>query len=314
MNSIRLIAAFCIAMGVVFGIEFYKQNFNIVNVIVFFFLIAAGVAAGWYRLVKIPSWRRARAISLRKELEKHGASVVDEFGLLILKADYMEITTRLECKLLNTVAEKFSEKHLRTLARKKSQSIFANDYGRVIEAGWQKELTGFVRNELFFEFEIQFMEVNFEAPAATHLLDPTQVHVIEYWASFVDSIISDYDSCAISNKKFEEVSSGHEYESFVAALIVDLGWSAKVTPGSGDHGADIIAENEGERVAIQCKLYTGPVGNKSVQEAFSAKSYYDFNLACVVSNSSFTHSAKQAASKLGVALLHHDDLEDYLGS
>ena len=40
---------------------------------------------------------------------------------------------------------------------------------------------------------------------------------------------------------------------------------------SGDQGADIIADKDGMRLIVQCKLLGRPVGNKAVQEAHSAQ-------------------------------------------
>jgi hypothetical protein len=62
------------------------------------------------------------------------------------------------------------------------------------------------------------------------------------------------------------------------------------------------------RVAIQCKKYSKPVGNRAVQEAYSAKGIYGATHAAVVTNTKFTRSAVEAAERLGVLLLHHDDL------
>ena len=79
---------------------------------------------------------------------------------------------------------------------------------------------------------------------------------------------------------------------------------------TGDQGADLIAEADGCRVIIQCKFYSKPVGNKAVQEAHSALGFHAGDRAVVVSNATFTRSAKQLADSTGVLLLHHDQLAD----
>jgi HJR/Mrr/RecB family endonuclease len=63
-------------------------------------------------------------------------------------------------------------------------------------------------------------------------------------------------------------------------------------------------------VVLQCKKSSTPVGNKAVQEAHAGKGFMDADYAIVVSNNSFTPSAKQLASTLGILLLHHDQLHD----
>jgi restriction system protein len=92
-------------------------------------------------------------------------------------------------------------------------------------------------------------------------------------------------------------------------LEQEAGWRAALTPGSGDQGADIIAEKDGRRVVVQCKFYNGTVGNKAVQEAYAAAAFQDAPYAVVVTNSIYTKSAHQLAHKNGVLLMHHTDLE-----
>ena len=73
-------------------------------------------------------------------------------------------------------------------------------------------------------------------------------------------------------------------------------------------GADVIAEKDGIKVAIQCKLYNNPVGNDSVQQVLAGKVFYGAQFAAVVSNSEFTKSAKQIAEISNVLLLHHEQV------
>jgi hypothetical protein len=101
---------------------------------------------------------------------------------------------------------------------------------------------------------------------------------------------------------------GHEYEEYCAGRLRDAGWETRYTPKSGDQGVDIIAERDGIRVAIQCKNYKQPVGNKAVQEVLAGKSYERADFAAVVSPASYTPAATQLASATGVLLLHHRQL------
>jgi restriction system protein len=99
-----------------------------------------------------------------------------------------------------------------------------------------------------------------------------------------------------------------DYEHHCAALLRRQGWQADVTGMSGDQGADVVAERDGISIALQCKLYARPVGNKAVQEAHAAASYVEAAYAAVVTNAAFTRSAEALAHKLGVFLLHHSEL------
>lgn len=99
--------------------------------------------------------------------------------------------------------------------------------------------------------------------------------------------------------------TGIQYEYYVANRLEKMGYiNVIVTKGSGDHGADILATSpRGKTCAIQCKHYAGKVGNKAVQEAYSAAGYYGCREAIVITNSVFTKQAIQDANRLGVKLI-----------
>lgn len=96
---------------------------------------------------------------------------------------------------------------------------------------------------------------------------------------------------------------GLDFEYYCADLLSDNGFvDVRVTKSSGDYGIDILAEKDGVTYAIQCKRYTGLVGVKAVQEAYSGRDYYDRMVGAVLTNQYFTKSAVQAARKLKILL------------
>lgn len=103
---------------------------------------------------------------------------------------------------------------------------------------------------------------------------------------------------------------GHDFEQFCAEILQKIGYAnVRVTKGSGDFGADVIAEKDSVTYAIQCKSYEGhPVGNKAVQEAISGKSYYHCAIAAVMTNSYFTSQAIEMAQKTSVVLWDRNSL------
>jgi restriction system protein len=115
---------------------------------------------------------------------------------------------------------------------------------------------------------------------------------------------------SLAYRGYSNECSPVEYEQYCARLLVESGWVARTTVATGDQGADVIASREGITVVVQCKKYSSPVGNKAIQEAHTAMSYYNADKAIVVSNAAYTTSAKQAAVKTGVLLLHHNDLSN----
>lgn len=104
--------------------------------------------------------------------------------------------------------------------------------------------------------------------------------------------------------------NGHEFEHWVADALRKFGWETMVTPMAGDQGIDVIANKNGLRVGIQCKLYSQPVGNKAIQEAMAGARYHGLHRAAVLSNASFTRSAQDLAASTDVLLLSQFDLPE----
>src|SRR5829696_3803903 len=77
--------------------------------------------------------------------------------------------------------------------------------------------------------------------------------------------------------RFETVRtmSGTQFELYVAGLLRAMRHNTRVLGGSGDQGVDLIVDYFGERVAVQCKNYAKPVGNKPVQEVFAGAKLFD---------------------------------------
>lgn len=96
---------------------------------------------------------------------------------------------------------------------------------------------------------------------------------------------------------------GYQFEYQCEAILKRKHFrKVEVTKSSGDQGVDIIAYKHGKKYGIQCKYYTYPVGNKAVQEAYAGANFYDCDKAIVMTNTTFTRSAKELAEKLEVEL------------
>lgn len=103
-----------------------------------------------------------------------------------------------------------------------------------------------------------------------------------------------------------------EYERYIASKLKGIGFDTRVTKGSGDQGVDVLAVRAGLSFAIQCKMYSHPVGNSAVQEVYAGKEFYNTNYGVVVTNASFTKSARQLANKNHIILLHDTQLDELL--
>ena len=96
--------------------------------------------------------------------------------------------------------------------------------------------------------------------------------------------------------------SGTEFEHYIAKVFRLLGYNATVLGGAGDQGVDLLLRKGGEVVAVQCKNYQRPVGNKPVQEVFAGKHHHKTNAAWVVAPAGFTEGAVTLARSTGVRL------------
>ena len=109
--------------------------------------------------------------------------------------------------------------------------------------------------------------------------------------------------------ELKQITNGYEFEGYVARLLLSNGFSsAKVTKQSGDQGVDVLATCNGVTYAIQCKLYSRPVGNKAVQEAYSGKDFYNCQVGVVATNNHFTNSARELAAKHKILLWDKDKI------
>lgn len=101
-----------------------------------------------------------------------------------------------------------------------------------------------------------------------------------------------------------EYMSGPQFEVFVADVMRGLGYRATVLGGSGDQGVDIIATSDNGRIAIQCKRYLKPIGNKPIQEVYAGARHHSCTTAWVVASAGFTRGAVELARSVNVSL--HD--------
>lgn len=122
----------------------------------------------------------------------------------------------------------------------------------------------------------------------------------------------------ISNQKRELLNAGFDpssapengylFEAWVARSLRQYGWEASVTTASGDQGVDVIATKSKVSIGIQCKRYSGSVGNKAVQEAFSGTIHLGLDKAALLTNAKVTRSAQELAASTGVILLTPEDI------
>lgn len=130
-----------------------------------------------------------------------------------------------------------------------------------------------------------------------------------------------YDNKGIDNKLIRmlvEIDSmdGKEFEMFMKRVLEKLGYKVEITKFSGDQGADLIAEYNNKKYAMQVKRYsiTNRVSNKAVQEVVASKNMYKCEGAIVITNSFYTDSAIKLAKANNVELWDRGKLIELLRS
>jgi len=180
-------------------------------------------------------------------------------------------------------------KHSEDLLRKRRQLIVDRGYGTEDRSSWDAEID-------FFFNEIAKRDLG---KGANQIDLDVRSHIDRQLDTIVQSKVL---------PPIEELKTGIDFEHQCAKVLEMAGWKVSTTKASGDQGADIVAKKGRISAVLQCKLYTKPVGNSAVQEAYAAKSHYGKKFAGVVTNASYTKSAIALAASTEVALLHFEDL------
>ncbi len=102
---------------------------------------------------------------------------------------------------------------------------------------------------------------------------------------------------------------GVDFEKFIALMFTLRGYKVELTPRSGDQGIDLIAARDKERIAIQCKRWSNPVGPKAIQEVFTGKSLYKCTEGLLITTNSLSPQAERMADKLDVTYWDKNSIE-----
>jgi restriction system protein len=188
------------------------------------------------------------------------------------------------------------DEHLDSLAHRRIALVSKDRYGVVKAGGWNREIQYFVDKVVRPQLSAE------EAKIVGENMNTTFQTLID------DRVAKRSDEIELS-LDFDSSMSPIAFERWCAKIMEDNGWSARITSASGDQGADVIAHKGSMSILLQCKLYSSPVGNKAIQEAFTAQRHYGTLKAAVVTNAGFTRSAQELAATTKVMLLHHSELD-----
>jgi TPR repeat protein len=194
--------------------------------------------------------------------------------------------------------------HITVLALKWDQTVREDDYGNCLYDKWTVEFDYFFDNVLM-------KDKLFESSFTDRYLDLSKKKIIR---EHIEDAIKQYKTTKSENKFTPNINvdnlTGEEFEHYCADILRNSGWTVRVTKASGDQGIDLIATHGNVKAVVQCKRFSSQtVGNGAVQEISAGKQHEQADYAVVVTNSTYTRSAKQLANSTGVHLLHVSELE-----
>lgn len=108
---------------------------------------------------------------------------------------------------------------------------------------------------------------------------------------------------------------GLQFEKYIGELLKKIGFrNVIVTKGSGDFGADIVAEKNNDKYAFQCKRFSSTIGPKPIGEVLRGMNKYKCNKGVVITNNYFTNQAIQEAKVSNIELWDRDKLSILIGN
>lgn len=233
-------------------------------------------------------------------LLKNPSILIFLFVLLAVGAvAFFLLTVFLPARERDRIIEKANamvDQNAENLARRRTQLVRQDAYGKPVLDKWAEEI------EYFIDRHVK--------PSLT---SSEQSVLRKYQRAITGAVAQHIEQVTNGKPVFEALSDSMtptEFEVFCAEQLRQAGWNASVTRRSRDQGVDVVAEKDGLRLVLQCKLYSNPVGNKAVQEAVAAKGFEQAHYCAVVSNTRYTSAAEQLASTNKVLLLHYSDLKN----
>lgn len=211
------------------------------------------------------------------------------------------------------------EPHIFTLIIKRNQLIYKDDYGNEKLDRWFQEVDYFIDNilikgdlvyQLLNESETLGRSIPVKTAEVLKLLSDAKKNSREAIRGLVDHRVNLAISEGVGQAEDVDLSNidGVGFEHHCAEILCKAGWDARVTRSSFDQGVDIVAIRDGVKWVFQCKKYSQPVGNSAVQEVIAGRIFERASFAVVVSNNSYTQSARQLANAADVYLIHFSEL------
>ena len=100
------------------------------------------------------------------------------------------------------------------------------------------------------------------------------------------------------------------FEEFSVSLFREMGYAVEITSGTSDSGIDMLLRKNNQLIAVQCKRWSGPVGEPVVRDFYSALMSSGAQSGYVVTTSTFTSHAYSFAQGKPIQLVDLEALID----
>lgn len=137
-------------------------------------------------------------------------------------------------------------KYREVLSIKRRQTEFLGDYGNVDNEKWIKEIIRFIQRNPTVDQAVRSLEV------ATK-----EAELNVNWRSAVAEHINEQIAPATALLDVEP-ADGVAFEHACLLVLQKSGWSARLTPPTGDQGVDILAKKNGVSLRFSVKIIARP--------------------------------------------------------
>lgn len=98
--------------------------------------------------------------------------------------------------------------------------------------------------------------------------------------------------------------SPDQFEEWCAERLREQGYRVAVVGGQSDHGVDLIAERDGQRMVVQCKRWFGArlIGEPQVRDLFGAMQHEHASSAMVLTTGQYSEAATKWAENKPIRL------------
>jgi len=101
---------------------------------------------------------------------------------------------------------------------------------------------------------------------------------------------------------------GAEFESVLARLYTDMGYSVHQTKGSGDEGIDLILRKDNKEIIVQCKGHEKPIGVGAIRDLYGVMMHSGAEGAVLACPVGFTDGVRKFANGKSIELLTAKEL------